>query len=79
MLSGTIIKTRENRYALPEKVGLITGIVNAHPDGYAFITPEEGGVDIFIPPKKMLGAMNGDKVVVRIEGVRQGNKKREGL
>lgn len=75
VLSGAIIKTRENRYALPEKVGLITGIVNAHPDGYAFITPEEGGEDIFIPPKKMLGAMNGDKVVVRIEGIRQGNKK----
>ena len=39
VLSGAIIKTRENRYALPEKVGLITGLVNAHPDGYAFITP----------------------------------------
>lgn len=75
VLSGAIIKTRENRYVLAEKINLITGIVNAHPDGYAFITPEEGGEDIFIPPKKMLGAMNGDKVVVRIEGSRQGNKK----
>ncbi|MBI5044224.1 MAG: ribonuclease R [Nitrospirae bacterium] len=75
LLSGTIIKTRENRYALPEKINLITGIVNSHPDGYAFVAPEDGGEDIFIPPKKMLGAMNGDKVVVRIEGSRQGNKK----
>ncbi|MBI5182505.1 MAG: ribonuclease R [Nitrospirae bacterium] len=77
LLSGAVIKTRENRYALPSKINLITGALSAHPDGYAFVIPEDNSGDIFIPSRKMLGAMDGDKVVARIEKTGSGNK-REG-
>ena len=36
VLSGEIIKTRGNRYGLPEKMDLETGIFQAHPQGYGF-------------------------------------------
>ena len=33
VLSGDIIKTRGNRYGLPEKMDLETGLFQAHPSG----------------------------------------------
>src|SRR3970040_1342870 len=41
VLAGEIIKTRGNRYGLPEKMDLETGIFQAHPAGYGFVMPEK--------------------------------------
>ena len=47
--SGDIIKTRGNRYGLPEKMDLETGIFQAHPSGFGFVLPEtKGKPDVFI-------------------------------
>jgi len=77
IVSGEIIKTRENRYALPAKFDLFTGRLSCHRDGYGFVSPEEGGDDIFIPARFLRENMHGDRVTVRIEGDR-GSGKREG-
>ncbi len=83
VLNGEIIKTRGNRYGLPEKMDLETGIFQAHPQGYGFVIPEiKGKTDIYISAKGKLDAMNGDKVVARVSppaGRRKPAGKREGL
>jgi len=57
---------KRGRYGLPEKMSLLTGIYQAHPDGYGFVLAEEGG-DVFVGSRKNGGAMDGDMVVVRTE------------
>jgi ribonuclease R len=75
---GLVVRTRSNRYGLPEKMNLIRGKVSAHAKGFAFVIPEESGMDdIFIPPNETNNAMNGDTVLVRVSSESSGSR-REG-
>lgn len=74
---GDVVKIRDNRYGIPKKMNLLKGRLQCHPNGFGFVIPDEGGEDLFIGRTKMKGAMHGDKVVSRIEGVKKGGK-REG-
>ncbi|GAB4534147.1 MAG: ribonuclease R [Thermodesulfovibrionia bacterium] len=70
--SGIVCKTRYGLYGLSERMNLVTGFFEAHRDGYGFVVPDRsGGFDIFIPPRRTLGAMSGDHVVARIESERR--------
>ncbi|KAF0181042.1 MAG: ribonuclease R [Nitrospirae bacterium] len=65
---GEIIKTRKGLYGLPEEMSLVTGYYEAHRDGFGFVISEKPGErDIFVAGRNALGAMNNDRVVVRIE------------
>ena len=76
---GLIVKTKKDRYALPERLGLITGTLQAHQKGYGFLIPDkEGEKDVFIPSNSINGALNGDKVLVQITREDKNGKKREG-
>jgi ribonuclease R len=75
--SGDLIQIRGQRYGLPEKMDLYVGRLQAHPAGYGFVTPErplESGGDIYISGQHLAEAMNGDRVVVRIERVKDGGR-----
>lgn len=73
--SGDIFRTKTGNYGLAEKMNLITGEFQAHRDGYGFVLPEKSGErDIFIPPRKTMGAMSGDRIIARVES----SVKREG-
>jgi ribonuclease R len=64
---GLVVRTRSNRYGLPEKMSLVRGRVSAHAKGYAFVVPEEPGYDdIFIPPGETNNALNGDIVLAKV-------------
>lgn len=64
---GDIVRSRTNRYGVPEKMNLLRGKFIGHAKGFGFVTPEtEGMDDIFIPPPEVNGAMNGDIVLVRV-------------
>jgi len=63
---GLIIKTKKNRYGVPERMGLITGKFQAHEKGFGFVLPEAGGDDVYIPANAINGAMHGDRVMARI-------------
>ncbi|MEP7117000.1 MAG: ribonuclease R [Acidobacteriota bacterium] len=65
--SGELAVVRGNRYALPDRVADITGRLQGHASGYAFVVPGGGGEDIFIPPHLRAGAMHGDLVTARVE------------
>jgi ribonuclease R len=75
--SGELIQVRGQRFGLPEKMDLYVGRLQAHPAGYGFVTPErplEGGGDIYIAGPHLNEAMHGDRVVVRIERVKEGGR-----
>ena len=66
--SGDIFRTRTGLFGLIDKMNLFTGAFEAHKDGFGFVISEKSGVkDLFVPPRKTLGAMTGDRVVARVE------------
>ncbi|MFC4737054.1 ribonuclease R [Bacillus daqingensis] len=64
---GHLVRTRTNRYGLPERMNLQRGSVIMHPKGFAFIKTEGEGDDIYVAPREMNGAMNSDEVLVRVQ------------
>ncbi|MGE7021341.1 ribonuclease R [Solibacillus cecembensis] len=75
---GHIVRSRSNRYGLPERMNLMRGRFIGHAKGFGFVAPEEQGMDdIFIPPYEINGALNGDIVLVRVLKETSGDR-REG-
>lgn len=75
---GLVVRTRSNRYGVPEKMNLVRGKVSGHAKGFAFVVPEDPTLDdIFIPPSEMKNAMHGDTVLVRVHADSSGAR-REG-
>jgi ribonuclease R len=65
---GHIVMTRKGLYGPADDMNLVTGNFEAHRDGYGFVILEKPGErDIFIPARWTMGAMNNDRVVVRME------------
>ncbi len=76
---GLIVRTKKDKFGVPERLGLISGKLEVHSKGYGFLIPEtEGEKDVFVPSSSMNGAMNGDKVLVQITREDINGKKREG-
>ena len=72
---GRLFKTRKERYALPETLGLLRGRLQGNARGFGFLIPEKEDVqDVFIPADAMNGALHGDTLFVRIVNV----ERREG-
>jgi ribonuclease R len=72
---GQLLRNRKNAYGIVSKMNLITGRVIGHPDGYGFLSPEEGGDDLFLSQRDMQVVLHGDRVVARVTGIdRRGRK-----
>jgi ribonuclease R len=64
---GKIIRTRSNRYGIPERMNLVRGKLQVHPKGFGFLIPDDRDhPDVYIHANDMKGAMNDDLVLVRI-------------
>lgn len=64
---GKIIRTRAERYGVPERMNLLRGTLQSHAKGFAFLIPEDREMaDVYIHANDLKGAMNGDTVLVRI-------------
>src|SRR5437660_2550736 len=75
--SGDLIQIRGHRFGLPEKMDLYVGRLQTHPAGYGFVTPErplDAGGDLYIAGPHLNEAMHGDRVVVRIERIKDGGR-----
>lgn len=68
---GQLLRNRRNRYGLVQRMDMVRGRVIGHADGFGFLVRDEGGDDLFIPPRDMRWAMHGDRVVARVAGVDQ--------
>lgn len=59
-----IITDRSSKLALPEQCGLVSGKLQVKRGGFGFVLNPQG--DIFIEKKDLHGALNGEKVLVKI-------------
>src|SRR5690625_7028435 len=66
--TGQLIRTRKNRYGLPEKMNLIRGKIEMNKKGFAFLIPEGDSHqgDVYIHSSDLGSAMNNDTVIVQI-------------
>ena len=61
-------------------MNLVRGKMTGHAKGFAFVTPEEPGLDdIFIPPHEKNNAMHGDIVLVRVSHKAQEREEKDPL
>ena len=66
---GEIIRNRRDAICVTDKLDLVRGRVQGHPDGYGFLVRDDAGPDLFLDHKEMLKALHGDRVVARQSGV----------
>ncbi len=75
---GQLVCNRRGEYIPVDESTLVRGRVIAHPDGFGFLVPDEGGEDLFLSPKVMHSLLHGDRAVCRIVGVdRRGRREGE--
>ncbi|NBC13229.1 MAG: ribonuclease R [Gammaproteobacteria bacterium] len=65
---GQLVRNRREAYCLVNKRDLVAGRIIAHPDGFGFVKPDEGGDDLYLYPKEMRTVFHGDRVVARVTG-----------
>jgi ribonuclease R len=68
--AGQIMRNRKNAICIADKLDLIKGTVQGHPDGFGFLIPEDRSQpDMFLSEKEMHQVLHGDAVMVRQSGV----------
>lgn len=60
---GQLMQDRRGRYCLLERINLRRGTIQAHPDGFGFFIPDDGGPDMVLSAKEMRTVMHGDIVL----------------
>ncbi|HSG46355.1 MAG TPA: RNB domain-containing ribonuclease, partial [Longimicrobiales bacterium] len=71
--AGKLYRVKGGRYAPPESISLFTGILSTTRRGDGFVRGA-AGAEVFVPARDLESAMDGDKVVVRIESRPRGRK-----
>ena len=70
---GQIIRNRKGALCIAEKLDLIAGVIQGHPDGFGFLIPDDktklNGEDLFLSPQEMSQVMHGDRAMVRMSGL----------
>ena len=66
---GQIMRNRKRDICVVDKLDLVKGKVQGHPDGFGFLIPENGSQDMFLSEKEMHQVLHGDVVMVRQSGV----------
>ncbi|MGM0563938.1 MAG: ribonuclease R [Pseudomonadota bacterium] len=71
---GQLVINRRGGLIPVDEKDLVRGRVTAHPDGFGFLVPEEGGEDLYIHAKQMDALFHGDQVIMRRAGKGRGGK-----
>ncbi len=66
---GQVMVNRRGQVCLPDKLALIKGRIEGHPDGFGFVIPDDGSADLFLSPREMHQVLHGDRVLARESGV----------
>ncbi|PTY35927.1 ribonuclease R [Saccharospirillum sp. MSK14-1] len=62
---GQLLCSRKGAFGLIDKMDLIKGRVQGHPDGFGFLIPEQGGKDFVLTHRQMRCCFDGDVVLAR--------------
>ena len=62
---GQLLQNRKGAFGLVQRMDLVRGRIHAHPDGFGFLIPDEGGDDLFLPFRDMQRVMHGDIVLAQ--------------
>jgi len=65
---GQIMRNRKRAICVMDKLDLIKGKVQGHPDGFGFLIPDDGSADLVLSSKEMHKALHGDIVMARVGG-----------
>ncbi len=65
---GRLYRVKGQRFAVPERINLVVGRVALTSKGDGFVKPDSGGQELFVPGLSLESAMDGDQVVIRVEG-----------
>ena len=66
---GQLLRNRRDRFCVVNQTDLIAGRVIAHPDGFGFLRPDEGGDDLYLSSAEMRALMHDDRALVCVRGV----------
>ena len=76
---GEILRTRKDKYGLPEKMNTYRGIIKLSQRGYGILLTDQADTeDIFVYGRNLNGAMHEDQVLVRIHQRSGPNQRPEG-
>lgn len=76
---GDIIETKKGKFGITEKMNLVPGRIQGNKKGFAFLIPNNKGIkDMFLPAENLAGAMNNDRVIVRLTVGELNTRKSEG-
>jgi len=66
---GQLLLNRRAGYLPVDSDNLVRGRVIAHPDGFGFLVPDDGGGDLYLNAREMRALLHGDRIVARITGL----------
>ncbi len=66
---GQILRNRKGAILVAQKLDVVRGRVEAHPDGHGFVVPDDGSDELYLPPAEMRQLMHGDTVLARAAGL----------
>lgn len=75
---GQLHQNRRGAYGLIGKMELIPGRVMGHKDGFGFVIPDDGSVDLFLNGRQMRNVFHEDRVLVKVAGI-DNRGRREGI
>ena len=75
---GRIIKNSKGLYGLPQHMDMIAGTIQGNEKGFGFFLRDDGEEDVFIPSSSMNGAMDGDRVILKLTRKNESRRKQEG-
>ncbi|MGL6162154.1 ribonuclease R [Microbulbifer sp.] len=62
---GQIASNRAGDFGVLDKMSLVRGRVIGHRDGFGFVSPRDGGDDLYLSHRQMKKVFDGDEVLVR--------------
>lgn len=73
---GVLTRGKGGSYAPASRGRTLTGGIELHRDGYAFVTPDgtDGSSNLFVPARFVRPAMHGDRVLVSVERSPRGGR-----
>ncbi len=66
---GRVLLDKSNEYTTPDKLGLVTGRVIGHREGFGFLNTGGSGKDLFLLNHQMQSCMHGDLVLAKAGSV----------